>query len=1074
MAEKTKVQLGLDNQSQFPNNNTGFITPDKLRTFHQDMIDSLVDELTYDNDIQNINDSIDSINTNVSGNTQDIQQIQNDLDGLTQDFGILVGEVQDLDLTKMELNGSNSNVDKLHFNPTTTEPLVNVGDIRFNSSEDTLEVKLSNDVTLQIGEENLVRAKNDTGSIVANGTVVYIYGASGANPLFRIATTDDLNIAERTIGVVTESVGVGEYGFITIQGIVNDINTNGLTEGGLIYLNGTGLMTSTEPVAPNAKVIIGICLRANNVNGKIIVAVDVVKRLTKLSDVFVSGLTQNDTIVWNGTTNRWEKYNLNNKLSTTGGTVTGVVTFNVSPTVPTPTGATDAANRQFVLDNASSAGAGLNVTHPEVAFYGRVSGDTGTVNLELSNSMFQEFLNRTDTIVLDVEVASKIRVSGTTQYINKIYNLPGSTYDAVQATASSQPYLGNFIAPNEKKSQKFVKNQTNNGLLPYTTKSFVSGDSFTMIMTFKPNAYSTVINVGNGYLYFSTGGISLTVTPTTVFQITTPAIIGKVNILEFRYNGGIGTVKLNGSIVGSTILPAACTFNKISTDISVNTFDGNVYYFSVTPSYISENESQLVNTYLRNQYTEIEGIGIGNQYWATSNYEGISDNLGNVINEVQGATTTGNTEQLVNGDYEAGLLGTFDNSAGGATAAYSQNTISPISGTKDGLMVVTNAGTDGLFPRIVLNSVSPSVTGKIYKLTFQYKMNSGTCNVIPRFGAANFTTLTATGTTSGTYTGYIAATTNSTAGYFQFDGRNLFSIQIDNVSLKEVGWDESTIVYNYFIAKGDTVSVATNKAAMWCHYNNSTDSGSVYGKIYNWYAVSMISNNPPKSWRIPTKVDFDQLVAYVGGSTNGGTKLKYTGSTYMQQTVPSTNETGLSVIGSGSRNAAGVFANIGGISLIWSSTSNDATTAYNLPLYGNDASSTVAAGDKIVGRSIRLIRNAPVGLDAIEVTTGNFITNIASGVANKDMIIPFGYTPKEVKVISTNNLTSFSCNLLNTSGVLQNNLLSNKVATAGVNVSYIVLADQNVQYTDPILRFNCVGNTTGGMEIKVLLIKNMF
>jgi hypothetical protein len=44
---KTKQQLIVENNTQFPNNNTGFISPDKLRTFNVDMIDSMVDELTY-------------------------------------------------------------------------------------------------------------------------------------------------------------------------------------------------------------------------------------------------------------------------------------------------------------------------------------------------------------------------------------------------------------------------------------------------------------------------------------------------------------------------------------------------------------------------------------------------------------------------------------------------------------------------------------------------------------------------------------------------------------------------------------------------------------------------------------------------------------------------------------------------------------------------------------------------------------------------------------------------------------------------------------------------------------------
>jgi len=51
MSDKTKQQLKIENNTSFPNNNTGFITPDKLRTFNENVIDSfLVNDYTASND----------------------------------------------------------------------------------------------------------------------------------------------------------------------------------------------------------------------------------------------------------------------------------------------------------------------------------------------------------------------------------------------------------------------------------------------------------------------------------------------------------------------------------------------------------------------------------------------------------------------------------------------------------------------------------------------------------------------------------------------------------------------------------------------------------------------------------------------------------------------------------------------------------------------------------------------------------------------------------------------------------------------------------------------------------------
>lgn len=47
MSELTKNQLKTDNNSSFPNNTTGYITPQILRDFNVNMIDSLVDEVSY-------------------------------------------------------------------------------------------------------------------------------------------------------------------------------------------------------------------------------------------------------------------------------------------------------------------------------------------------------------------------------------------------------------------------------------------------------------------------------------------------------------------------------------------------------------------------------------------------------------------------------------------------------------------------------------------------------------------------------------------------------------------------------------------------------------------------------------------------------------------------------------------------------------------------------------------------------------------------------------------------------------------------------------------------------------------
>ena len=77
MSELTKQQLTVENNSSFPNNNTGFITPTLLRTFNGNIIDSMVDEVTYNadsaswtSDITQLEQFSASLNTNFVTPTQ--------------------------------------------------------------------------------------------------------------------------------------------------------------------------------------------------------------------------------------------------------------------------------------------------------------------------------------------------------------------------------------------------------------------------------------------------------------------------------------------------------------------------------------------------------------------------------------------------------------------------------------------------------------------------------------------------------------------------------------------------------------------------------------------------------------------------------------------------------------------------------------------------------------------------------------------------------------------------------------------------------------------------------------------
>ena len=102
-----------------------------------------------------------------------------------------------------------------------------------------------------------------------------------------------------------------------------------------------------------------------------------------------------------------------------------------------------------------------------------------------------------------------------------------------------------------------------------------------------------------------------------------------------------------------------------------------------------------------------------------------------------------------------------------------------------------------------------------------------------------------------------------------------------------------------------------------CAYNNDPANRTIYGELYNWYAVG-IGNLAPAGWRVPTDADWTTLTTYLGGLTVAGGKLKESGTTHWHSPNTSgTNEVGFSALPGGCRlNNDGTFFAIGLLRLL--------------------------------------------------------------------------------------------------------------------------------------------------------------
>jgi hypothetical protein len=157
---------------------------------------------------------------------------------------------------------------RLSASPTGT--LTNVGQLYFDATNVTPSIPLNANVTLQIGQEEHIRARNNTGVQINDGQVVYINDAQGNNPTIALANADSVTTSE-VVGIATENIAHNGTGFVTTFGIVNGINTSGYNDGDILYLSATnGTITNVIPSPPHNVVKVGIALNSTN-NGKIFV-----------------------------------------------------------------------------------------------------------------------------------------------------------------------------------------------------------------------------------------------------------------------------------------------------------------------------------------------------------------------------------------------------------------------------------------------------------------------------------------------------------------------------------------------------------------------------------------------------------------------------------------------------------------------------------------------------------------------------------------------------------------------------------------------------------------------------------
>jgi len=225
--------------------------------------------------------------------------------------GLSVGASTGLTTINNDLLISASHLATVDAAQFTTTPGVSasVGRLMWNDDDGTLDLGLKGgNVTLQVGQEFVARAFNNSASVINDGDIVVIDGAQGQRVSVTLADASSVD-SGHAFGMATETIGVGEEGFITTQGTVRHVDTyiDGTSEGAEIYLSPTtaGAWTVTRPSAPDHAVRIGWIQREHAVSGSIYIKIDSGDHLEWLHDVLITSASANDVLRYNAASSIW-------------------------------------------------------------------------------------------------------------------------------------------------------------------------------------------------------------------------------------------------------------------------------------------------------------------------------------------------------------------------------------------------------------------------------------------------------------------------------------------------------------------------------------------------------------------------------------------------------------------------------------------------------------------------------------------------------------------------------------------------------------------------------------------------
>ena len=142
------------------------------------------------------------------------------------------------------------------------------GNLFYFQGPDALAYSNSN-INVKLGQDEILRVYNNSGTTIAKGKAVYVSGASNDFPTIALSRANAFNTVYETAGLTSHEIANGAFGFVTVRGLYGGLDTTAFSAGDIVLVSpdSAGELVASRPAFPDFPFEIGRVLVVDSASG---------------------------------------------------------------------------------------------------------------------------------------------------------------------------------------------------------------------------------------------------------------------------------------------------------------------------------------------------------------------------------------------------------------------------------------------------------------------------------------------------------------------------------------------------------------------------------------------------------------------------------------------------------------------------------------------------------------------------------------------------------------------------------------------------------------------------------------